>query len=265
MSHTNYEITSINAVPWDHQWEINDQVYDLENETFDEQSTFMYNGEEIHVIRWNSETNTVHYELGEHTDSGVTSVGEAFEEGVTDPRTHPILSRCVHHFENAYCNFIFEEQTSMINDVLEASEDDVANGFNFTTIKVEFLALSDWIFLPDSGADEATRLEWQAWRQRIRDWQAPEEDSEEAIRNLTVPVPPSTTDRFGKSLFDAFDNFQYYKNSLRKLESVRTLNFTINDVTKEEYLENGPIPNEEMSDGILSQDQFLSKYSLQPD
>ena len=264
MSHTNYEITSINAVPWDHQWEINDQVYDLADEEFDEQSTFMYNGEEIHVIRWRAETSTVHYELGVHTDSGVTSVGEAFEEGVTNPRTHPILSRCIHHFENAYCNFIFEEQSALLNDVREASEDDVIHGFNWVSIKTEFLKLSDWIMMPDSGADETTRLEWQAWRQRIRDWQLPSEDSEEAIRNLTVPVPPSTTDKYGKSLFDAFDNFNYFKDSLRKLESVRTLNFTINDVTKEEYLENGPIPNTEMSEGILSQDQFLSKYSLQP-
>ena len=212
MSHTNYEITSINAVPWDNQWEINDQVYDLEDEEFVEQSTFMYNGEEIHVIRWRAETNTIHYELGEHTDSGVTSVGEAFEEGVTNPRTHPILSRCIHHFENAYCNFIFEEQSALLNDVREASEDDVKHGFNWVSIKTEFLKLSDWIMMPDSGADESTRLEWQAWRQRIRDWQMPSEDSEEAIRNLTVPVPPSTTDKYGKSLFDAFDNFQYFKD-----------------------------------------------------
>lgn len=265
MSHTNYEITQINAIPWDNQWEVNDQVYDLSDETFDDQASFMYNGDEIQVIRWNSETNTISYELGEHYENGVTSLGEAVEEGVSNPRTHPILSRVIYHFENAYLNFIYTEQSRLIRDVREACEDDVLNGFNFTTIKVEFLTLSDWFLMPDSGMTEESKQEWLAWRQRIRDWQAPSEDSEESIRNLTVPVPPSTTDKFGKSLFDAFENFNYYKNSLRKLESSRTLNFTKTDVTKEEYLENGPINNQTMGETILSEAEFLGKYSLQPD
>ncbi len=265
MSHTNYEITSINAIPWDNQWEINDQVYDLSDELFDDESSFMYNGEEIQVLRWNSVTNTIDYELGEHYENGVTSLGNAEEEGVTNPRTHPILSRVIYHFENAYLNFIYEQQSQMIEDVREACEDDILNGFNFTTIKVDFLTLSDWFFVSDSGMSEETKQEWMAWRQRIRDWQEPSEDSEESVRNLTVPVPPSTTDKFGKSLFDAFDNFNFYKNSLRKLESARTLNFTKTDVTKEEYLENGPITNEVLGETVLSQDEFLSKYSIQPD
>jgi hypothetical protein len=265
MSHTNYEIFQINAIPWDNQWEVNDQVYDLSDELFDDQSSFMYNGEEIQVLRWNSETNTISYELGEHYENGVTSLGEAVEEGVINPRTHPILSRVIHHFENAYLNFIYEQQSELIANVREASEDDVKNGFNFTTIKIDFLALSDWFFLPDSDMSEESKQEWMAWRQRIRDWQAPSDDSEESIRNLAIPVPPSTTNKFGKSLSDAFENFEYYKNSLRKLESARTLNFTKTDVTKEEYLENGPINNEIMGETILSEDEFLSKYSLQPD
>ena len=262
MSHTNYEILEIAAVPWENTWVVNDQQYEVADESVPDTSFFVHEGEEIHTIRWDVYTKTIVIELGYHEDRSVTSRGMTTIENVDDPRQHHLLSKCIYYFEMGYIDSIYGMAQGCIEDCREAAEDDIKNGFNFRAMKTQFLTDSDWMMLPDSGASDEQREEWRQWRQRIRDWQdlgSPEAN----VRGLTVPTPPSTTDFLGKSLWEVFDNFEEYQRQLRRLNSVDTLNFTRNDITKEEYLENGPIPGDKLWEDLFSENQFLRKYGLQ--
>jgi len=259
MSHLNYEIESISSYPHEGTFVVND--CQVQGSVVDDDDILMYDGKQIHALRWNNQSNTILIETATISEFEVASTGDYTIEDVTDPRSHPMLSKFIYWFEDRYITEIWFMAQDEVESATEDNREMIEDMFNFLAIKTNFLQESDWIMLPDSGATEQQFSDWRIWRQRIRDMESTG-DSVTDIENLAVPVPPSTTDRFGRSIREPIENFEEYKTAKRKYVSLQTLNIQKTEITKEEYLQDGPKAIADIDEELFSEGQFLSKYGL---
>lgn len=259
MSHLNYEINEIATYPHEGTYIVNSTQ--VNGEVVDEDDILLYDGKQIHALRWNDVTNTIIIELAIISEGELTSIGEVRIEDVTDPRSHPLLTKVIYWFEDHYLTEIWERAQDTIAEEEEEKREMIEDMFNFLALKCNFLEMSDWIMLPDSGATEQQFSDWRIWRQRIRDMQSSGDPATD-IESLAIPVPPSTTDRFGRSIREPIENLEEYRKAKREYESIQTLNIQKTEITKEEYLQNGPEELSELTERLFSEGEFLSKYGL---
>jgi hypothetical protein len=259
MAYTDYQISDITAVPFEGAFTVNSATYYASQE-IDNPMLLEYDGKQIHVIRWNSNTNRLILELAQITDTTVSSLGNVEFENVTDPRSNDILKACIDKTEESVMDYLYDRCTVTLNSEIEECLDMIEYQFNFLALKQNFLICSDWIMLPDSGATPEEFEAWKLWRQSIRDMQSSGDPATD-VRNLSIPVPPSSDDRFGRSITEPVENFAVYQKSLKDLEIFNTLNITPESLTKEEFLRDGPKFQSDYDAEYFTEHQFFSKYT----